>query len=180
MCAQALATRLGVGEVMPRSPLTAELALRHCRDGALLQPLCARLVLGGEHFNRTLLPVFLGHNPAGAAVRQILHYAQVQRFGRFARYDHGVLENLARYGSARPPEYDVARVRVPTTLHYGMSDTNALVQNVELLARRLRGTRAVLRRVPRPSFNHYDFIWGSDARVQLYDAVLDAMRAHDA
>ncbi|XP_045760535.1 lipase 1-like [Maniola jurtina] len=175
-----LAFRHGFGEVMPRSAAMTELGLRLCSDGAPSQPLCARLVLGeGEYFNKTLLPVFLGHNPAGAGVRQILHYAQVQRFGRFARYNFDPLTNLARYGSLQPPEYDVRRVRVPTHLHYAMSDRNSLYQNVLVLARHL-GTFAALHRVPRHSFNHYDFIWGGDARAQVYDAVVAALRAHDA
>ncbi|XP_039764434.1 lipase 1-like [Pararge aegeria] len=175
---QTLAFRHGVGEVLGRHDAFTALGLRFCADGARLQPLCARLLGGGEAVNRTLLPVFLGHTPAGAGVRQILHYAQVQRFGRFARYNHDALGNLARYGSLRPPEYDVTRVAVPTYLHYGLSDKNSLAENVRLLARRM-GPRAALLRVPRASFNHFDFIWAGDARAQLYEPLVATLRRHD-
>ncbi|XP_023953085.1 lipase 1-like [Bicyclus anynana] len=175
----AIAFSNGFGEVLRRRPLFADLGLQHCADGAELQELCAQALTGGsQHVNRTLLPVFAGHNPAGAALRQIIHYAQVQRFGRFARYNFDPVTNMARYGSLRPPEYDVTRVTTPTHLHYGLGDANSLPANVRLLARRM-GARAVLHAVPRASFNHFDFIWASDARAQLYEPVLALLRRHD-
>ena len=126
-----------------------------------------------------MLPVFIGHNPAGAALRQVIHYSQVQRFKRFARYNHGnLVANLAAYGSPSPPNYEVSRVRVPTHLHYGLNDAQADPRDVLLLAERLGGP-VTAHVVPRATFNHFDFIWGGDVRVQLYDRIIGLMRAEE-
>lgn len=126
-----------------------------------------------------MLPVFIGHNPAGAALRQIIHYSQVQRFKRFARYNHGnLLENLAAYGSFSPPDYDVSRVTVPTHLHYALNDAQADPRDVLLLTERLGGAVSA-HVVSRASFNHFDFIWGGDVKAQVYDKVIALMRAEE-
>lgn len=124
-----------------------------------------------------MLPVFLGHNPAGASIRQIIHYSQVQRFKRFARYNHlNPVDNLLSYGSLTPPEYDVSKITVPSYLHYGKNDAQSNYNDVLLLGERL-GNTAGIHPIERESFNHFDFIWASDARVQLYDKLVEIMKA---
>lgn len=124
-----------------------------------------------------MLPVFLGHNPAGASIRQIIHYSQVQRFRRFARYNHlNPANNLLSYGSFTPPEYDVSKITVPSYLYYGKNDAQSNYNNVLLLGERL-GNTAGIYQIERESFNHFDFIWAADARVQLYDKLVEIMKA---
>lgn len=36
-----------------------------------------------------MLPVLMGHTPAGASVDQVVHYAQGIRSGRFRQFDFG-------------------------------------------------------------------------------------------
>lgn len=123
-----------------------------------------------------MLPVFIGHNPAGAALRQIIHYSQVQRFKRFARYNHGSpLANIAAYGSITPPEYDLSKVTVPSYIHYGVNDAQADYRDVLFLAQRLGNTAGVYP-IPRQSFNHFDFIWGGDVKTQLYDNLINLLK----
>ncbi|XP_046961504.1 lipase 1-like [Vanessa cardui] len=180
---EAVAFNLGFGEVVGgevwRQVFTA-LGLTFCNDESFLQPLCVAAIVGTgeiENFNKTMLPVFVGHNPAGAAFRQIIHYSQVLRFQRFARYNHGnPLTNLALYGSMTPPEYDLSKITTPAYLHYGKNDVQSDFRDVLLLGERLGNTIGVYP-VERETFNHFDFIWGGDARTQLYDKLIDMMRS---
>ncbi|XP_064076668.1 lipase 1-like [Vanessa tameamea] len=180
---EVVAFNLGFGELMGgegwRQIFTA-LGLTFCNDQSFLQPLCVAAILGTgeiENFNKTMLPVFVGHNPAGAALRQIVHYSQVLRFNRFARYNNAnPLTNLAQYGSLTPPEYDLSKISVPAYLHYGKNDAQSDFRDVLLLGERLGNTVGVYP-VERETFNHFDFIWGGDVRTQLYDKLVDLMRS---
>lgn len=60
--------------------------------------------------------------PAGASVRQVIHYLQCFSYGSFLKYDHGATENLKLYGSKRPPEYNLSNVRTNVQLMYGTQD----------------------------------------------------------
>ncbi|XP_047544815.1 lipase 1-like [Vanessa atalanta] len=180
---EVVAFNLGFGELMGgegwRQIFTA-LGLTFCNDQSFLQPLCIAAILGTgeiENFNKTMLPVFVGHNPAGAALRQIVHYSQVLRFGRFARYNNAnPVTNLAQYGSLTPPEYDLSKISAPAYLHFGKNDVQSDYRDVLLLGERLGNTIGVYP-IERETFNHFDFIWGGDVRTQLYDKLVDLMRS---
>lgn len=42
--------------------------------------------------------------------------------GAFRQYDFGMLINLSKYGSFRPPDYDLSAITVPVALFYGNND----------------------------------------------------------
>lgn len=122
-----------------------------------------------------MLPVILGHTPAGASIRQVSHYGQVIRFDKFQRYNYNRLTNQAVYGSASPPEYDLSKVTVPTYLHYGMSDDEVNYRDLLKLAATLPNVVTV-NKMSRDSFNHYDFIWAIDATEQVYNDLVMYMK----
>lgn len=125
-----------------------------------------------------MLPVKLGHTPAGASVRQFVHYGQGINDGGFRRYDHGWLQNRRIYGSRNPPNYVLSRITAPVFLHYSDNDPLAHVDDVFRLFREL-GTPVGLFRVPLATFSHLDFVWGIDARTLLYDRVVNLLWATD-
>lgn len=56
-----------------------------------------------------------------------MHYSQIiTRFGRFAWYDYGIVENLSRYKSIFPPLYDVGKIEVNVDLIYANDDLFAV------------------------------------------------------
>ena len=115
-----------------------------------------------------MVPLFLAHAPAGASVRQVAHYGQTIRYDRFRRYNHNTaIQNLAAYGSLSPPTYDLRRVTTPAYLHYGLSDNEVHYKDLLKLADALPNVVGVFK-AERDSFNHYDFIWGNDAKEQIY------------
>lgn len=62
-----------------------------------------------------MLPVILGHVPAGASTQQMVHYGQEVRSGHFRQFDYGKMENLRRYKSLYPPDYNLKNIRVKGT-----------------------------------------------------------------
>jgi lysosomal acid lipase/cholesteryl ester hydrolase len=126
-------------------------------------------------FFQTLVPVILGHAPAGSSIRQFTHYAQSARFNTFRRYNYNVITNLAVYGRKKPPNYNLKFVTAPVYLHYANQDSLVHPKDVELLATKLPNVRG-LYLIPSETFNHLDFIWGN-VKERLYTKVLSSMRA---
>ena len=122
-----------------------------------------------------MLPVILGHTPAGASTDQMIHYGQLIRSGRFRQYDHGAVTNLLRYGSLTPPRYNLNNVRAPVALHYSLNDWLAEPVDVHELFRGLGNCIGGFL-VSDARFNHFDFLWAIDARSLVYRQVLDIMR----
>ncbi|XP_034831227.1 lipase 1-like [Maniola hyperantus] len=178
-----MAARLSIAEFLPKRPIYTEIGKEVCIDGAETQQLCTDVIFfiagrSEDQHNATMLPVILGHYPAGIALRQIAHYGQ-SIFGRdFRRYDHGPVVNRRIYGFAIPPRIDLSRVSAPVYLHYSESDPLADVRDVERLFREL-GNLAGRVRVPRKIFSHVDFVWGINAKTLVYDGIIRAMRRRD-
>lgn len=125
-----------------------------------------------------MLPVILGHTPAGSSVRQLAHYGQGVEDKRFRRYDFGTVRNLRIYGRRNPPAYNLSKVTAPVFLHYSDNDLFANVNDVKALFRDL-GAPIGLFRVADARFTHIDFTWGIDAKTLVYDRVINLMRAMD-
>lgn len=154
------------------------------------------------HHFQTLLPVILGHTPAGSAINQLLHYGQEVDSGKFRKFDYGRVENLIRYKHTSPPDYDLNNIRTPVALYYSQDDWLATVKDTEHLLKTLPNVvESYL--VPHKKFNHVDFgkltlfkkiynfflylpnyyhfrylsfsVWGCDAPALLYSQILKTM-----
>lgn len=80
-----------------------------------------------------MLPIIFGHTPAGASTRQLLHYGQGLKSGKFRQYDHGIIKNLIKYKSLSPPVYDVSKITAPVHLIYSENDWLAAVEVINYL-----------------------------------------------
>lgn len=121
-----------------------------------------------------MLPIVLGHTPAGASVRQFVHFGQLYNSGKFRQFDHGMIRNKLTYGSYKPPSYNLTNIRTPVFLHYGDNDWLSTPKDVDRL---LKGMRSAVGkyRVPLAGFNHLDFIFAIDAKKLIYDRVMNIM-----
>ncbi|KAG7201050.1 hypothetical protein KM043_017599 [Ampulex compressa] len=129
---------LGDGELLPQSSFIRFLAKYTCNLNTWEEKICSNsiFVLCGfdkAQFNYTLLPVILGHTPAGASTRQLTHYAQEFLSGKFRRYDYGTEGNSRIYNSTVPPKYNLSRITVPIGLFYGDNDLFASITDVKRL-----------------------------------------------
>lgn len=118
----------------------------------------------------------MGHTPAGAATRQVAHYAQGMRSRQFQRYDHGKIKNMAVYGTAQPPVYNVSEISAPIVLYYGVNDFLAEPADVLRLSGMIRNLQAY-RQVELNTFNHLDFLIAKDVKGLVYDDVIKRLQS---
>lgn len=164
---------------MPNNDLLAAGGQAACHDEAITQAVCSNVLFliagfNSEQLNETMIPVVLGHTPAGAATNQLIHYGQLVRSARFRQYDHGFASNILTYGSRRPPNYNLRNIRAPVALHYSLNDWMAEPIDVDELHRGL-GNPIGKFLVPDHRFNHLDFTWAIDVRTLLYNRVVEIM-----
>ncbi|CAF4863832.1 unnamed protein product [Pieris macdunnoughi] len=110
----------------------------------------------------------------GAAVKQYAHYGQNIRDKSFRSYDHGLLQNLVRYGSITPPEYDLSKIAVDMTMHYTLGDILLDEQDVLAMAEAIPNCK--VRRVAREDFSHTDFVRARDSKELVYEYVIDDLK----
>lgn len=125
------------------------------------------------------------------SMKQLTHFAQLVRDGRFAMYNYGTIENRKRYKSDNSPEYNLTLIEVPITVIYGSKD--ALVsptvdcnfirfvfirfdlisfQDVELFISKISNVHQTLK-MP---WNHLDFIFGKDVDVRINDYIIRGIK----
>ncbi|XP_026470060.1 lipase 3-like [Ctenocephalides felis] len=175
---------LGANQFLPQNKLLKLLAKYGCEATRAEKIICENTVFifcgfDAAQFNSTLLPVIIGHTPAGTSTKTVIHYAQeINSGGWFRHYDYGVAENRRRYNQATPPPYNLSAITLPIALHYSDNDWLAGPQDVKRLYGQLGESAMGMFRVPFKQFNHIDFLWGMDAPTLLYDTLLKQMREY--
>lgn len=121
-----------------------------------------------------MLPIVLGHTPAGAATRQLIHYGQLYNSNKFVNFDYGLLANKRKYGTYKPPPYNLKAITAPVFLHYADNDWLSTPKDVDRLLKEMDSAVGKYK-VPLPKFNHLDFVFAIDAKKLIYDRVLKIM-----
>ncbi|XP_063824708.1 lipase 3-like [Ostrinia nubilalis] len=168
---------LGRGEIFGSREFIEWFALNMCTVGSIFEPMCSSIVVSAtsDYFNQTMIPLFLGHAPAGASIRQFTHYGQGINHHTFRRFDHNPITNRLIYGSRIPPDYDLNLVTAPTYIYYSVNDASTNYKDVRILVDRLPNVKGSFL-MDSPTFDHLDFIWGSGVRHRLYNKMIGLMR----
>ncbi|KAK3596368.1 hypothetical protein CHS0354_036920 [Potamilus streckersoni] len=175
---EAFFEKFGIHEFLPNTEINQWLAKDFCND-KITEFVCANLLflLGGfdiKETNVSRIPVYIGHNPAGTSVHNILHYAQSVNSGLFQKFDYGSeKENMRHYNQTVPPLYDVRKIETPIALFTGPEDWLSDPTDVNKL-------RPILKNVifdkNIPGWNHFDFIWGMNAPQVCYMDIIHLIR----
>ncbi|KAK6637678.1 hypothetical protein RUM44_008100 [Polyplax serrata] len=180
---EAFMNLVGFNEFQPQSDFLNFLGRAMCKDQFPgLQEMCANVIFllcgyDRPQLNVTVLPAILGHVPAGASTKQLIHYAQSIVTGKFRQYDFGLFKNLQVYGSISPPDYDLTKINVPIALYYGQNDWLAAIEDIRTLQEQLPNVIEVYQ-VPYTKFNHLDFTFAIDGKFLLYDRVLQVLKRY--
>jgi lysosomal acid lipase/cholesteryl ester hydrolase len=163
----------GDGEFLPNDAFIKILDAVFCED-SWLDEACGDvlfLICGFDEKNLNIsrVPVYVGHSPAGASVKNCIHYCQEVKSGKFCKYDYGKVGNLAHYGQETPPVYDVTKIKIPMALFTGSNDWLADPQDVKDLLPKLTNI-AYHKNVD--DYDHLDFIWGVNAYQEIYPDVV--------
>jgi len=148
-----------------------------CKQGPLGASLCRDMMLhvfgrNPKSLKMDLLHVINHHYPSGGSLRTIAHALQNHKSGeKFTQFDYGRRENVERYGTAEPPEYDLAMVTVPVYIFWSQNDPISPPQDVAWIAENLANVKASIR-VPDPLYNHMDFVWHESNNVLVNPRLL--------
>lgn len=124
-----------------------------------------------------MITEYIGHTPAGASINQIIHFAQVYMKNGFQQYDYGRKGNIQRYGTKKPPVYNLKLVTASILVYYGLNDWLVHPQDVLDLVKVLPRVIAA-KQVADERFNHIDFVVAKNVRSLLYDQVIEAMEEY--
>lgn len=114
---------------------------------------------------------------SSTSVRNMAHYAQMVRSGRWRKYDYGSWLNIRYYGSLSPPIYDASLIPedLPIFIAYGGQDALAAQEDVEQLIGELKGNPRTLYL---KDYGHVDFILSVSALEDVYQPILKFFQAH--
>lgn len=111
--------------------------------------------------------------PAGVSLRQILHFAQLIRTGKFQQFDYDdAYLNTVHYGNETPPEFDLSRVSVDINIYLSNGDSTTATGDVMDLKDRLTHVRDTF---TVSGFSHYDFVYNENAADVVYRKVISNM-----
>ncbi|EDV32371.1 uncharacterized protein Dana_GF15802 [Drosophila ananassae] len=172
----------GFNEFLPSNRLINTFKRAACHDTTISNMVCESLLFiifgfNSQQLNETMLPVLIGHTPAGASTKQMHHYGQLRNSRRFQLFDYGI-GNLVQYGSIRPPKYKLENVRTKVALYYGKNDWLAPPEDVDRLSQQLPNV-VYKYLVPDEHFNHLDLIWGIDAKELIWNRMLAIMKFYE-
>jgi len=170
-----LLNMFGAYEFLPNNKIMEFLGQTLCHQNSPVQAICANVIFilcgyDTPQLNTTMLPVIMGHTPAGASVRSLVHYAQGVNSGKFRMFNHGKADNLIHYGQEEPPEYDISKITAPVALYWSENDWLGVKSDVYRLAEQLPNLQRKYR-VPFDKFNHLDFLWAIDVVPLLYETM---------
>jgi pimeloyl-ACP methyl ester carboxylesterase len=126
--------------------------------------------------NRTRVPVYAAHNPAGTSSQNIAHFGQMVNSNKMQKFDYySTLTNLARYGKTSPPLYDISKMTVPTILFRGSLDVlSDPTDDAGIDA--VINKNIVIGNYTFPTYTHCDFIWGQRANQDVNVKIIQHMR----
>jgi len=169
---------LGANEFLPSSEFMDFIGRTVCRSESPIQAICSNVLFLAMGYNvdqmdTELLPVLLGHLPAGASARSLVHYAQGVNSGKFRKYNYPTkAKNMEMYGQETPPEYDISKITAPIALYWGENDWLGVKSDVYRLAELLPNLQRKYR-AAHDKFNHIDFLTAIDMMPLINKPLLD-------
>ncbi|KAJ8922164.1 hypothetical protein NQ315_004099 [Exocentrus adspersus] len=169
----------GINELVPNNRLINSAGEAACMEKVVIQELCANILFlttgyDSKQLDRSLVPLIAKTTPAGASTKQLIHYGQEIRSGKFRQFDYGFVCNMAMYGSLQPPIYNLSRITAPMGLYYAKNDWLVSVEDVKMLKTQLTNVVEDYL-IPYEYFNHLDFLFAKDVVSLLYTRVFEVM-----
>ncbi|KAL1448867.1 hypothetical protein WDU94_000120 [Cyamophila willieti] len=171
------------GELLSRSPLLDEALKLFCTLNKAQMIFCQNLIFvifgkDPDQVKPTIVPAYLGHDPAGASGKTVYHLSQfVRNPNTFRQFDYGSpAENLQHYNSPTPPDYNISAITAKVALIYGQNDLLATEKDVKLLYPQLPNPIGLIR-VKFPAFMHQDFILAKDSVPLFANKILQILNS---
>ncbi|KAI5703468.1 hypothetical protein M8J76_003013 [Diaphorina citri] len=130
------------------------------------------LGINKPNYDQNLVPSITGYFPSGTSLYTMAHLIDLYRQRRFCQFDYGRDQNLLRYNSEEPPDYDLSRVTIPILLYSGGADfftDSRDVTRLEMSLPNLIGSHVLT------TYNHFDFVISSDTKEVFYDDMMEVV-----
>lgn len=120
------------------------------------------------------LAIVFGHLISGISSKDLIHYAQLIATGRFQRFDDGMAENLKKYGTVIPPEYDVSKITSAVVLICARNDFVSELEDIAILRSKLQNVVEYYV-VPDPYWSHNDHFYARKAPKLVFSKILEQL-----
>jgi lysosomal acid lipase/cholesteryl ester hydrolase len=129
-------------------------------------------VFGQSHLDTAAAILnFTAHFPAGVSAKDLIHYSQLIRSGRFCDYDYTTSGNATQNNDSSmfARDYDMASIMVPTALFISQNDDMGDVEDNNHLIQQI-GTAnpALVYKRVFPGFSHATYFTGTEAAFQTW------------
>ncbi|XP_060097267.1 lipase member M-like [Heteronotia binoei] len=161
--------------ILPNNGLR-EFAVKLCNKG-FWDKICSKVLfmaggIGQNNVNTSRMDVYAAHLPGCTSLKNMIHWSQVIQSESLKPFDYDS-KNVDKYNQTIPPSYKVKDMKVPTVVWSGGKDIMASPKDIEVLLSVL-GNVIYYRQVPH--WMHYDFVFGLDARQQVYDDLVKMIK----
>lgn len=124
------------------------------------------------------MPKILATHPAGASLRQTVHFSQLYLSGKFRKYDFGYIQNYYEYGVFEPPEYKTENIKANTYFYYGENDYLSNPEDILVLSERIQSICSIYK-LPIKTWNHMDFLWSNDVKKYINEPIKNKILDYD-
>lgn len=137
-----------------------------------------------ESSRRDLVPKLLQILPGGASFRCYLHFGQLGKLNsetpKLRRFDFGPEENLRRYGSEEPPEYDYSLIKIPIRLHTGEKDILVTASGIRKFTAHLSSLEKDVSTTYYQDWDHFSVFMAKDSRQFIGNVLKDIQEMFEA
>lgn len=158
---------------------TRETFIKTTCANSFMRSSCVKLgeSLGGKfssYFNTSRIAVYFMHTPAGGSVQNLIHWAQILRSKEVKKFDYGnKMQNLAKYGSMKPPKMNFTNVDVPIGI---LSGNNDIISDPTDIKHLLNELPNVIGKISITDYSHLDFLYATNAEKTLFNPLLFLMK----
>ncbi|KAK2442547.1 triacylglycerol lipase [Trifolium repens] len=174
---------LGIHEFFPYENVAMKLLEGICNTLDLNCGQILPLITGPNCcINSSRTNFYLSYEPQNTATKNLIHFSQMIRTGKIAKYDYvNPLLNILHYGQLVPPTYDITKIpsEFPIFFGYGGKDFLSDVEDVKILLNDLNVHNATNRvALFKEDYAHVDYIAGFNATQVVYDPMITFFNAH--
>lgn len=116
-----------------------------------------------------MLESILKHYPAGASMKQAMHFAQIAKSGKFQYFNYRN-NNYRFYNTTEPPVYHLGFLKVPLNIFYGTNDGLLSVRDAKIILKKLSSATKKVFKLK--GWAHHDFLYAIDSRKVIYEKIL--------
>ncbi|XP_062141905.1 lipase 1-like [Drosophila sulfurigaster albostrigata] len=177
-----LARIFGIYEFPPNRKAWRRMFYKLCTStlrNTCKQVLMKVMGLDGPQFNDTLTPLIFSHFFYSASLKALEHYQQLLNSDGFYKFNYSKRsDNIKKYGTKYPPEYNVKNINCKVALYYGKNDRLSSYKDVQNLRKKLPNV-VHDELLAYSKFSHLDFLVAIDAKKLLYDSMFRVMEKVD-